>query len=227
MGIFSCILHRRILGTLAGRHKNSRAAISPAFAAGRAHGRRGAAGAVILKGEFHSDAVRGAAAPERLGAGTCRCGVNGWPAQERPGNGETPGNIGRLWAAGRPIFAPETVSALFWHFMPWKWCGPRKTPLRAPESLQPLRYGWVGPEMSPPRHPPSAGPARSRTLQPLGERGNRTCGQSCSVRRRPLCDSWEAPGGPAGPAPGAGGVDNPGRAAVPARGSFAIANPGS
>ena len=35
MGIFSCILHRRILGTLAGRHKNSRAAISPAFAAGR------------------------------------------------------------------------------------------------------------------------------------------------------------------------------------------------
>ena len=72
MGIFSCILHRRILGTLAGRHKNSRAAISPAFAAGRAHGRRGAAVAVILKGEFHSDAVRGAAAPERLGAGTCR-----------------------------------------------------------------------------------------------------------------------------------------------------------
>ena len=35
MGIFSCILHRRILGTLAGRHKNSRAAISSAFAAGR------------------------------------------------------------------------------------------------------------------------------------------------------------------------------------------------
>ena len=72
MGIFSCILHRRILGTLAGRHKNSRAAISPAFAAGRAHGRRGAAVAVILRGEFHSDAVRGAPAPERLGAGTCR-----------------------------------------------------------------------------------------------------------------------------------------------------------
>ena len=45
----------------------------------------------------------------------------------------------------------------------------------------------AGPEMSPPRHPPSAGPARSRTLQPLGERVNRTCGQSCSVRRRPLC----------------------------------------
>ena len=177
MGIFSCILHRRILGTLAGRHKNSRAAISPAFAAGRAHGRRGAAVAVILKGEFHSDAVRGTAAPERLGAGTYRCGVNGWPAQERPGNGETPGNIGRLWAgrrsrrglplwtalrrcggercssrpraratgrgggrtrgwaAGRPIFAPETVSAPFGHFMSWKWCGPRKTPVRAPESL--------------------------------------------------------------------------------------------
>ena len=49
-----------------------------------------------------------------------------------------------------------------------------------------------GPEMSPPRHPLSAGPARSRTLQPLGERVNPTCGQSCSVRRRPLSDSWEA-----------------------------------
>ena len=91
MGIFSCILHRRILGTLAGRHKNSRAAISPAFAAGRAHGRGGAAVAVILKGEFHSDAVRGAAAPVRREWLACsgETGQRGdtreyWPAVGRP-----------------------------------------------------------------------------------------------------------------------------------------------
>ena len=185
MGIFSCILHRRILGTLAGRHKNSRAAISPAFAAGRAHGRRGAAVAVILKGEFHSDAVRGAAAPERLGAGTCRgpgppllpvrrewlacsgeTGQRGdtreyWPAHSRPplkarvapvdrpaavwrralqqpaahtGEGarrqETP-RVGR----GAACFRSGDRFRPFLVFHALEWARPRKTPVRAPESL--------------------------------------------------------------------------------------------
>ena len=74
---------------------------------------------VFLKGKFHSDAVRGAAAPERPGDVTCRgpgpplLAVRRGPAQERPGNRETPGNIGRLWA-GRvrvaPVVRPAAVS---------------------------------------------------------------------------------------------------------------------
>ena len=106
----------------------------------------------------------------------------------------------RGWAAGRPAFAPETVSARFGHFMAFGSGPDRETrccgPLRAPDGGA---MAGSGPEMSPPRHPPSAGPARSRTLQPLGERVNRTCGQSCYVRRRPLCDRREA--GPAGTGP--------------------------
>ena len=48
--------------------------------------------------------------------------------------------------------------------------------------------------MSPPRHPPSAGPARSRPLQPLGERVNRTCGQSRGTPCAPQLEAGQPPG---------------------------------
>ena len=51
-----------------------------------------------------------------------------------------------------------------------------------------------GPEMSPPRHPPSAGPDRSRPLQPLGERVNRTCGQSRGTPCAPQLEAGQPPG---------------------------------
>ena len=133
---------------------------------------------VFLKGKLHSDAVRGAAAPERPGDVTCRgpgpplLAVRRGPAQERPGNRETPGNIGRPRAgcpcgppcggvaasvaaagcadgregaaAGEP--AGGMRGALFSLRRPFsallgisclgkKWARPRKTPVRAPESL--------------------------------------------------------------------------------------------
>ena len=101
-----------------------------------------------------------------------------------------------------PIFAPGAVlGPLSAHY------ASGSVPDRETRCCGPLRASnggtraVAGPEMSPAGHPPSAGPARSRTLQPLGERVNRTCDQSCSVRRRPLCDRREAPGGPAGPVP--------------------------
>ena len=190
MGIFSCILHRRILGTLAGRHKNSRAAISPAFAAGR----RLCEGKVWL--------VSG---PPRAG---CPCGppcggvaASAAAAARAHGRrGAAAGEpAGRLFSLRRPFQTLFGISC------------PGSGPDRGKRQYGPLRASncgaraMAGPEMSPAGHPPSAGPARSPTLQPLGERVNRTCGQSCSVRRRPLCDRREAgpaETGPAGP-PGA------------------------
>ena len=98
MGIFSCILHRRILGTLAGRHKNSRDAISPAL---RPAARTGEG----ARRWWYSSRVSSI----RTLSGAVRRG----PAQKRPGNRETPGNIGWLWA-GRvrvaPVVRPAAVS---------------------------------------------------------------------------------------------------------------------
>ena len=110
-------------------------------------------------------------------------------------------------AAGEPAGGPQDA-----YFRPWSGFRPLfgalcpgSGPDRETRCCGPLRASnggaraEAGPEMRPAGHPPSAGPARSRTLQPLGERVNRTCGQSCSVRRRPLCDRREA--GPAGTGP--------------------------
>ena len=111
-----------------------------------------------------------------------RTGEKGAAAGEPAG-----GPRGGLLSLRRPFFSPF----LAFHALESgadrekRCCGP----LRASDGGA---RAVAGPEMSPPRHPPSAGPDRSRPLQPLGERVNRTCGPSCSVRRRPLCDRREA-----------------------------------
>ena len=57
-----------------------------------------------------------------------------------PGGGREGRGVGRTrgWAAGRPIFAPETVFSPFWHDMPWMAC-------HALEVGQTEKHAAVGP----------------------------------------------------------------------------------